>query len=526
MRESRTPDFIESAAACGNTPPRALFGRSAQRHSIGETNMTAVWYRTGALACAMGMGFAPGAALGADAGGVLKRAAAAMGSGDLKSIRYAGSGSAWSFGQAYEPGKAWPKLNLSSYARTVDYQAGAFREDLVRSRAEPSGGGLVPLAGDQRLSQYLSGTHAWNQIGPAPTPARSAVAGRIHELWITPHGVIMAAQKSGAQVQFRTEQRKEVAAVSFSQPGQFSATAILDENYLVVRVESRVPHPVTGDTATVTTYEDYRQFAGVAFPTRIRQTQGGFPVLDVAVTDVQPNAAAAGMDVPAPVSAASERVTVEKAAEGVWYLAGGSHHSVAIEMKDYLIVVESPLYDARASLMLFEAKRLAPGKPIRYLVNSHPHYDHAGGLRTAAAEGATLVVHAKAKAHFDKVLANPNRIDPDLLAKSGKRAKTLGVGAKHVISDSSRTVEVHPITQSIHSTAFLMVYLPKEKLLIEADAYTPLAPNAAPPTPANANNVNLADNIERLGLEVDRILPLHGRIVPLAELYRTIGRVR
>jgi glyoxylase-like metal-dependent hydrolase (beta-lactamase superfamily II) len=219
-------------------------------------------------------------------------------------------------------------------------------------------------------------------------------------------------------------------------------------------------------------------------------------------------------------------VTIEKAAEGVWYLAGGSHHSVAIEMKDHLIVVESPLYDARAGLMLFEAKKLAPGKPIRYVVNSHAHYDHAGGLRAAAADGATLVVHAQAKAHFDKVLANPNRIDPDLLAKSGRKARTLGVGARHVMRDAARTVEIHPIAQSGHSSAFLMVYLPKERLLIEADAYTPIAPNAAPPVPANANNVNLADNIERLGLEVDRILPLHGRIVPLAELYRTIGRVR
>ena len=40
----------------------------------------------------------------------------------------------------------------------------------------------------------------------------------------------------------------------------------------------------------------------------------------------------------------------------------------------------------------------------------------------------------------------------------------------------------------------------------------------------NPNSVNLAENITRLGLAVDQILPLHGRIVPLAELHKAIGR--
>jgi len=69
-----------------------------------------------------------------------------------------------------------------------------------------------------------------------------------------------------------------------------------------------------------------------------------------------------------------------------------------------------------------------------------------------------------------------------------------------------------------------MVYLPAEKLLIEADVFTPLAPNVPPPTPVSPFSLNLADNISQQGLVVDQILPLHGRIVPLAELYRTIGR--
>ena len=67
-------------------------------------------------------------------------------------------------------------------------------------------------------------------------------------------------------------------------------------------------------------------------------------------------------------------------------------------------------------------------------------------------------------------------------------------------------------------------YLPKEKLLSQADAFTPLPPNTAPPTPVSPFTVNLADNITRLALAVDGLVPLHGRLVPLAELNRTIGR--
>jgi hypothetical protein len=99
-----------------------------------------------------------------------------------------------------------------------------------------------------------------------------------------------------------------------------------------------------------------------------------------------------------------------------------------------------------------------------------------------------------------------------------------GVRDKRVLTDGTRTVEIMHIAGNLHADGMLMVYLPREKLLSQADAYSPLAPNVAPPAAANPNTVNLADNIARLGLAVDRLLPLHGRIVPLSELHKTIGR--
>jgi glyoxylase-like metal-dependent hydrolase (beta-lactamase superfamily II) len=95
---------------------------------------------------------------------------------------------------------------------------------------------------------------------------------------------------------------------------------------------------------------------------------------------------------------------------------------------------------------------------------------------------------------------------------------------KRVLSDDTRTIELYHIQGNLHNDGLIMAYLPKEKLLIEADVYTPAAPNTPPPSPPNPVQVNLYDNIERLKLAVDQILPLHGRIVPLAELRKAIGK--
>jgi len=206
------------------------------------------------------------------------------------------------------------------------------------------------------------------------------------------------------------------------------------------------------------------------------------------------------------VKSATERVTTEKVADGVWFVAGGSHNSVAIEMKDHLVLVEAPLNDGRSGPVIEQVKQLAPGKPIRFVINSHSHFDHSGGLRAAAAEGATIVTQAGSKAYFDKVLAVRNTLNPDRFANSGKKAKVVGVNDTLRMSDGARTLDILRITGGGHSDTFLMVYMPKEKLLIEADAYTPLAAGGETTETPNANNVNLIENIERRKLAVDKIL--------------------
>jgi glyoxylase-like metal-dependent hydrolase (beta-lactamase superfamily II) len=461
-----------------------------------------------------------------DAAAVISKASAAMGADATQSLRFAATGTGTTYGQAFVPNMQWPRLNYSSFSRHYDFANSGMREEFARSRAEPNGGGALPLIGEgeQRAIVVVQGEHAWNMMGPAQVPAPVALDARIHDLWTSPHGVLKAAAKNKASAMSVTDNGKTYSVLSFSEPGRFTAKAFVNAQGLVEKIESRLPHPVMGESAVVTTYSDYSQHGASKFPMRIRQTQEGVNVLDLQVSDVQVNApvAIAVNDV---VRGFVERATSEQAAPGVWFIAGGSHNSVAIEMKDHIVMVESPLYDGRAAAAMTEVRRVIPGKPIRFMVNSHHHFDHSGGIRAAASEGATIISSAAGVPFFQQALANASTIRPDMLAKSGKKANVEGVGGKRVLSDGSRQVELHLIADSVHANGFVMVYLPAERLLIQADAYTPGAPGAAPPAKPNGNHLNLIANIEKLGLKVDRILPLHGRMVPLSELYATAGKV-
>jgi hypothetical protein len=115
-------------------------------------------------------------------------------------------------------------------------------------------------------------------------------------------------------------------------------------------------------------------------------------------------------------------------------------------------------------------------------------------------------------------------VRPDAQAKSGRQPAVEGVSERRTLTDGTRTVEIYRIQGIMHHDGLLMVYLPKEKLLSQADAYTPGPPNATPPMPPSPFSIALADNIARLKLDVGDLLPLHGRLVPVAELYRAIGK--
>ena len=288
-----------------------------------------------------------------------------------------------------------------------------------------------------------------------------------------------------------------------------------------------MPNPVLGDTELVATYADYRDFNGIQFPAKIDIAQGGFPLWELAIADVTPNAA---FDLPVPeaVQAATVppvQVTTTMLAEGVWHLTGGSHHSVVVELDDAIAVIEAPLNEERSVAVLAEAKKLVPSKPVRYLLTTHHHFDHTGGLRTYVAEGATIVTHQSNVAYFEKTVMAPATMMPDMQAKSPKPPTFQGVSEKVVLGSGRQTIEVYPTSGDTHTNEYTLIYLPRARILVEADAYSPGAPGTPPPAPPPPNAVKLYDDIQSLKLNVATIAAIHGRgAVPIAELRTFVGR--
>jgi glyoxylase-like metal-dependent hydrolase (beta-lactamase superfamily II) len=207
-------------------------------------------------------------------------------------------------------------------------------------------------------------------------------------------------------------------------------------------------------------------------------------------------------------------VTVEEVAKGVWLLAGQSHHSVVVEFSDHLILIEAPQHDTRALAVIAKARELRPDKPLTHVVNTHHHFDHSGGVRGAVSEGLAVITQKANAQFFEDAIKRPHTIVPDALAKNPKPLKLEVVDEGMELADSSMTVQLYRIDGNPHGDAMLMAYLPKERILVEVDAFSPGA--AVQPYAAN-----LLENITKRNLRVDRIVPLHGTIAPFSDLVKT-----
>jgi glyoxylase-like metal-dependent hydrolase (beta-lactamase superfamily II) len=433
---------------------------------------------------------------------LLRKSAEAIGATDVQSIQYSGAGYHFALGQSINPRAPWPKFNVKSYTRTINYVTLAAREEMVRTQFEnpPRGGGAQPM-GEQRQVFSVSGgrTYAWNGDGSAATSNPSAAEERAPQIWLTPYGFIKAALAGAPGVSTQLRGGSKIQTVSARVSGKFTLRGVINDRNLVERVETHLGNPVRGDMLIAVNFSDYKDFGALKFPGRIVQEQGGFPVLDLTIESVKLNAPA---DIQAPsnvIQAAAPTIRVEnqKIADGVWYLTGGTHHSVAVEFRNYVAVIEAPQNEERSSAVIAEVKKLAPNKPIKYLINTHHHFDHSGGVRTYAAQSATIITHQMNEPFYRRAAATSWRLSPDSLSKSRKQITIVTILDKRVLSDGSRVLELHHIKGNRHNEGIIMGYLPKEKLLIEADVFTPSAPNAPPSSTPNVFTVNLYENIER-----------------------------
>jgi len=486
-----------------------------------------------------------------DAKVVVGNALKASGYDNLKSIEYSGPSGfeGTAMGQARSAAKGWPHFTLKDYTRYIDFNSGTGQQNSLRSRPAEldgqlsGGGGLAPQA-EASNTTTINANGTWTQK---------------LDINLSPPGFLkLASAATGATVTQRTSNGKKHTVVSFpveqkAQSGQpYTITGYIDDQNMVAKVETKIEDNIIGDMLVEQTYSEYQDFNGVKFPTHIVQTRAGLRWTDLTVTDVKANgpapqpAVAAGARGGAPGGAgrgavpegrgagpgggrgAAPTISAKKLADGIYMITGG-YRSIAVEMKDHIVLIEAPQSEMITSNIIAEVKKAVPNKPIKYVVNTHTHADHSGGLRAAVAEGAIVITHESNKPLYEKWFTNPRTLlMPDKLSQSEKKAKFDYMGEKKVLKDNVNTIELYHLDGVAHAEDMIVAYLPKIKTVVEADAFNAPAANAPPPQTINGLEKLFVAELDRLKIDYTTIIPVHqpnpDREITKADLLKNIGR--
>ena len=434
-----------------------------------------------------GLAAAPAAAQNA----AVAAASKAMGVDNLTSITYSGTARNGAFGQSKAIGEPMGPVNvtqITKYTRAITFAPAGDPTALVSRATGPTQPPTVPGAPAPQPGVF-------NQnITGAQMTANWANAMNV---WTTPWGFLKGAAANNATA--RQQGGQQVVSFSPAAPkspsGQpYTVTGYINNQNLVTKVETRVDNAVVGDLLVEFEYSNYQNMGGVQVPTRIVQRQAGMATFDAAIAAATanppnltelltpppppagrgggPGGPGAGGPPPAPAAP-----PVEKLGDGAFKI-GGNYQSLAVDMGDHVLVVESGQSDARGLAVMAAAKQAVPGKPIRFVVNSHPHFDHASGLAAAVAEGATILTHNNNEKVLEQLLSGPRTLTGDSLSKVTNRRTTGvdGVGDRDVRKGSNgKVVELIRVPNE-HSDGMLVVYLPAEKVLWSADV-TGVNPN-------------------------------------------------
>lgn len=387
--------------------------------------------------------------------------------------------------------------------RQVAQGRAGFRIDVPKTRMGPA---LFELAAPAAAAVRAQAARTVPQLLLAQALARPAT---LRDL-----GTVPREGRPHRAVAYATEEGAQVTLFFDSATRLLSAYELLEDN------------PGMGDVLTEVRFADYAGEAGVRLPTRFQVRQNGVLDHDLRYTAVAAGAlpdslftAPAGYTPPPPAGGAS----VQPVAEGVYLLErlAGPYRSLFVDMGDHVLVVEAPVSSAASEAALGLIRQTLPGKPVRYVVVTHRHIDHIGGVRPYVAAGAVLVAPAGAEPAL-RQLADVRRTlaaGPVDRAPGAPRVET--VGDRRVFRGAGRRVEVISTGGGSHVDAELVVYLPEQRLLYQGDFVTfPDYGGDAPDLPVTRE---LATLIRTLKLDVETIVGTHGRVGTLAELNQAVN---
>jgi glyoxylase-like metal-dependent hydrolase (beta-lactamase superfamily II) len=342
------------------------------------------------------------------------------------------------------------------------------------------------------------------------------------------------------------------------QAGPYAFIVMFDpQTRLPARIRTLDYDNIWGDSTYDLTLADWRQMGGVHMAASQRYEFNGKVVAEITITEVSANAPlpAGRFEVPAalqgtapkPASGyvpyqwvlrrqfigtyldsdhpsfdtrATDGLRLAEVAPGVQHAVGGSHHSLIVELGDALAVFDAPVSDWQANWTITAAQAKYPGKPVKYLVLTHHHMDHAGGLRAYAAAGATLVVGKGNADHFRKVLAAPFTRNPDLKPRDLSQTPIVEVAERYTIPDGKRQVTAYLI-ENPHAAGMLIGYVADAQLGFVTDLWSPgAAPLPDKITPALAALVNA---VKKAGITPVKFVGGHGTASDYAPLAALAG---
>lgn len=429
-----------------------------------------------------------------------------------------GTGENYNLGQNRTPDAELPLYVVTKYIRVFDFQNRRWRQDQTREPRFPTAS-MAPQrqrTGLDSVAYDITSDTTMRRLGARPTLDRRA------ELLYHPIGFVQAALQRNARIVEERLRDRSLKRVHLDWNGDRYTMTIDARTLLPTQIDRKTANSMLGDVVISNEFPLWYVADNVRVPLEISQRlDGRWELSDMRFDGFKVNGDVGDITIPASVRDAPlvnlpVTVTADSVAPGVWYIGGGSHNSVAIAMKDHMVLVEAPLSDERTLAVINRVRQLDPAKPLTTVINTHHHFDHAGGIRAAVAEGLTVITHNENIPFYRNVVSRQFTIIPDQLSRSPRAPEFEGVIDHRVLTDGTRNIELYEIKNAVHSSTMLIVYLPKEKILIEADLYTPPATNVT--TPVGMPFIaNLADNIDRLGLQIDRIIPIHGRVVTMNE---------
>jgi glyoxylase-like metal-dependent hydrolase (beta-lactamase superfamily II) len=298
------------------------------------------------------------------------------------------------------------------------------------------------------------------------------------------------------------------------------------QTHLLSRREMLGVDWVFGDQVYAITYEDYTAVGGIQLPGRVRFWSNGVPVQDNRQVNTQVNGALADSLFAYPAgyveAPAGGPPVVTKIADNAWLVDRLSgYRSVFVDTDSGVVVLEAPLSSPVSEQVIALIGQTLPDRPIRYVMVTHHHSDHAGGLRAYMARGATILVAPGSEDYIRAMATAPFTITPDALARAPRAPNVRAVSRTMTIGTGDRAVRVINVGPSAHAEPMLMAYLPTGKILFQGDLLKVFEHGAVPP--GIDVNADLDRYIRQNRLDVETIIGVHGRTATMADLREALA---